>query len=48
MLLGDSFLGERALTVIAYSTFFGGHEEEYATPRDQFTWFKGFAMTVNQ
>ncbi|KAM5542764.1 hypothetical protein V8D89_003725 [Ganoderma adspersum] len=30
-----------------FSTFFGGHEKKYATPRDQFTWFKDFAMTIN-
>ncbi|KAF8842631.1 hypothetical protein BDN67DRAFT_1035498 [Paxillus ammoniavirescens] len=26
------------------STFFGGHGEEYATPKDQYTWFKDFAI----
>ncbi|KAI1791522.1 hypothetical protein LXA43DRAFT_1082589 [Ganoderma leucocontextum] len=30
-----------------FSTFFGGHERKYATPKDQFTWFKDFAMTIN-
>ncbi|TBU26093.1 hypothetical protein BD311DRAFT_462777 [Dichomitus squalens] len=30
-----------------FSTFFGGHEPRYATPKDQFTWFKDFAMSVN-
>ena len=29
------------------STFFGGHERKYATPKDQFTWFKDFAMAIN-
>ncbi|KAF9228980.1 hypothetical protein BS17DRAFT_763616 [Gyrodon lividus] len=27
-----------------FSTFFGGHGEEYATPKDQYTWFKDFAI----
>ncbi|TFK25741.1 polysaccharide lyase family 14 protein, partial [Coprinopsis marcescibilis] len=26
------------------STFFGGHDEKYATPRDQYVWFKDFAL----
>ncbi|EGN96369.1 polysaccharide lyase family 14 protein, partial [Serpula lacrymans var. lacrymans S7.3] len=26
------------------STFFGGHEDDYATPKDQYTWFKGFSI----
>ncbi|EJF62717.1 hypothetical protein DICSQDRAFT_57979 [Dichomitus squalens LYAD-421 SS1] len=34
------------LTMVC-STFFGGHEPRYATPKDQFTWFKDFAMSVN-
>ncbi|KAF9059862.1 hypothetical protein BDP27DRAFT_1385655 [Rhodocollybia butyracea] len=25
-------------------TFFGGHEKEWASPRDQYVWFKGFEM----
>ncbi|KAH9918345.1 uncharacterized protein BXZ73DRAFT_92201 [Epithele typhae] len=29
-------------------TFFGGHEQEYATPRDQFTWFRDFEMVINE
>ncbi|KAI0806800.1 hypothetical protein C8Q74DRAFT_1320907 [Fomes fomentarius] len=29
------------------STFFGGHESRFATPKDQFTWFKDFSMTIN-
>ncbi|KAJ7597584.1 hypothetical protein C8J56DRAFT_323412 [Mycena floridula] len=28
-----------------FSTFFGGHENSYATPRDQFVWFSGFSMS---
>ena len=27
------------------STFFGGHGKEYATPKQQYTWFKDFAIT---
>lgn len=30
-----------------YSTFFGGHEKEYASPKNQLVWFKDFAMSVN-
>ena len=37
----------RLTDALARSTFFGGHEPKYATPRDQFTWFKDFAMTIN-
>lgn len=33
---------------IVSSTFFGGHDEKYATPKDQYTWFKDFAMTINE
>ncbi|EMD34319.1 polysaccharide lyase family 14 protein [Gelatoporia subvermispora B] len=29
------------------STFFGGHESEYASPKDQYTWFANFAMSRN-
>ncbi|KAJ7272831.1 hypothetical protein C8J57DRAFT_260128 [Mycena rebaudengoi] len=32
---------------IFFSTFFGGHQADYATPRDQYVWFKDFALTVN-
>lgn len=32
---------------IFFSTFFGGHEDKYATPKDQYTWFKDFAMRLN-
>ncbi|KAI0303326.1 hypothetical protein B0F90DRAFT_1809563 [Multifurca ochricompacta] len=28
-------------------TFFGGHDEEFATPKDQFVWFKDFAIYIN-
>jgi hypothetical protein len=29
---------------IFFSTFFGGHDDKYATPRDQYVWFKDFAL----
>ncbi|KAF4578354.1 hypothetical protein EYR36_000161 [Pleurotus pulmonarius] len=29
-----------------FSTFFGGHEQKFATPRDQYTWFKDFSMSL--
>ncbi|TFK87691.1 polysaccharide lyase family 14 protein [Polyporus arcularius HHB13444] len=29
------------------NTFFGGHEPKFATPKDQFSWFKDFSMTIN-
>ncbi|KAK0492094.1 hypothetical protein EDD18DRAFT_1310997 [Armillaria luteobubalina] len=29
------------------TTFFGGHEDKYATPKDQYAWFKDFAMCLN-
>ncbi|KAG2020986.1 alginate lyase [Coprinopsis cinerea AmutBmut pab1-1] len=32
---------------IFFSTFFGGHADKYATPRDQYVWFKDFALAVN-
>jgi len=30
------------------STFFGGHNPQYATPRDQYVWFKDFAISYNE
>jgi len=30
-----------------FSTFFGGHHKEFATPKDQFVWFKDFALHIN-
>ena len=30
-----------------FSTFFGGHDDKYATPRDQYIWFKDFALAYN-
>lgn len=32
---------------VFFSTFFGGHEERYATPKDQYLWFKDFAVQNN-
>jgi len=32
---------------IFFSTFFGGHGDKYATPRDQYIWFKDFALAYN-
>lgn len=29
------------------STFFGGHDEKYATPKDQYVWFKDFGLAYN-
>ncbi|KAF9036879.1 hypothetical protein BJ165DRAFT_1354279 [Panaeolus papilionaceus] len=39
--------GQVKLVGIFFSTFFGGHEDEYATPKDQYTWFKDFKLTYN-
>ncbi|KAF8191612.1 hypothetical protein K438DRAFT_1970591 [Mycena galopus ATCC 62051] len=30
---------------IFFSTFFGGHGEQYDTPEDQYTWFKDFSLS---
>jgi hypothetical protein len=30
-----------------FSTFFGGHGDGWATPKQQYTWFKDFAITRN-
>ena len=32
---------------LAQSTFFGGHDDKYETPRDQYIWFKDFALSYN-
>jgi hypothetical protein len=29
-----------------FSTFFGGHDQEWASPRDQYVWFDGFEIDV--
>ncbi|KAJ7491070.1 hypothetical protein FB451DRAFT_630594 [Mycena latifolia] len=33
---------------IFFSTFFGGHGPAYATPKDQFAWFKDFELVFNR
>ncbi|KAJ7144954.1 polysaccharide lyase family 14 protein [Mycena crocata] len=33
---------------IFFSTFFGGHGPQYATPRDQYVWFKDFGVIYNR
>jgi hypothetical protein len=35
-----------SFTGLFFSTFFGGHGETYATPRDQYTWFKDFNISI--
>lgn len=36
-----------SVKVLTYrSTFFGGHEQEYATPKDQYAWFSNFSMSI--
>ncbi|KAL0575381.1 hypothetical protein V5O48_006594 [Marasmius crinis-equi] len=32
---------------IFFSTFFGGHRPDWASPRDQYAWFKDFSLTRN-
>ncbi|THV06941.1 hypothetical protein K435DRAFT_710665 [Dendrothele bispora CBS 962.96] len=32
---------------IFFSTFFGGHDPEYASPKDQYVWFKDFQLQVH-
>ncbi|KAH9057016.1 hypothetical protein EDB83DRAFT_2292791 [Lactarius deliciosus] len=32
---------------IFFCTFFGGHDQEWATPKDQFVWFKNFELSIN-
>jgi len=32
---------------IFFSTFFGGHGEEWAARKDEHTYFKDFSVTVN-
>ena len=40
--------GAFGFTGIFFSTFFGGHDSSWATPKDQYIWFKGFALTINR
>jgi len=39
--------GSVGFTGLFFSTFFGGHTDSWATPKDQYTWFKDFAINVN-
>ncbi|KAF9003837.1 hypothetical protein BDZ89DRAFT_1145837 [Hymenopellis radicata] len=32
---------------IFFSTFFGGHEDKWASPKDQYAWFKDFGLLLN-
>ena len=32
--------------MLSCSTFFGGHEPQYATPRDQYIYFADFELSV--
>ncbi|KAI0062066.1 hypothetical protein BV25DRAFT_1991733 [Artomyces pyxidatus] len=32
---------------IFFSTFFGGHEKDFATPKDQWVWFRDFSLSIN-
>ncbi|KAF8321780.1 hypothetical protein DL93DRAFT_2163364 [Clavulina sp. PMI_390] len=34
-------------TGIFFSTFFGGHDPTWETPKDQYMWFKGFGLEIN-
>jgi hypothetical protein len=43
-----SFNEQRCPLINVYSTFFGGHGTEYETPRDQYTWFKDFALQIDK
>ncbi|KDQ18695.1 polysaccharide lyase family 14 protein [Botryobasidium botryosum FD-172 SS1] len=36
-----------SFTGLFFSTFFGGHEPEFATPMDQYTGFKDFLIEIN-
>lgn len=33
-------------TGLFFSTFFGGHSSEWASPKDQYVWFRSFAIEV--
>ncbi|WWC70161.1 uncharacterized protein I206_104109 [Kwoniella pini CBS 10737] len=39
---GVGFIG------LFFSTFFGGHTQDWASPKDQYTYFKDFKMWINQ
>ncbi|KAG6826388.1 hypothetical protein H0H92_015998 [Tricholoma furcatifolium] len=34
-------------TGLFFCTFFGGHEPRFASPKDQYAWFKDFSMSYN-
>jgi len=38
----------KGMLIDSPSTFFGGHEKRFATPKDQYTWFKGFSLDINE
>uniref|UniRef100_A0A0W0G732 Putative polysaccharide lyase family 14 protein n=1 Tax=Moniliophthora roreri TaxID=221103 RepID=A0A0W0G732_MONRR len=42
-----SDLGPIGFIGMFFSTFFGGHEPEWASPRDQYVWFKDFSILYN-
>ncbi|KAF5362794.1 hypothetical protein D9757_011023 [Collybiopsis confluens] len=43
----DGFASEVGFSGLFFSTFFGGHDKEWASPKDQYVWFKGFEIVVN-
>ncbi|KAF5353310.1 hypothetical protein D9756_007966 [Leucocoprinus leucothites] len=43
----DRHTGDVGFLGIFFSTFFGGHEDKYATPKDQYIWFRDFSLTIN-
>jgi hypothetical protein len=49
---GDTMLSKQATTApiaftgLFFSTFFGGNSAQYATPRDQYVWFKDFGIAI--
>jgi len=43
----ESLLDQTLTVISALSTFFGGHHMKFATPKDQFVWFKDFALYIN-
>jgi len=42
-----SLLDQTLTFISALSTFFGGHHMKFATPKDQFVWFRDFALYIN-
>ncbi|KAF5365566.1 hypothetical protein D9757_010897 [Collybiopsis confluens] len=43
----EGFASEVGFSGLFFSTFFGGHDKEWASPKDQYVWFKGFEIVVN-